>query len=117
MARTNLTVKTQPSLNGTIVANSFDDIWTAADVTNKNQCDLLGDGLYLEADNTGAAPYTVTINSAPDELLRSGDITAYSLGIGERATFGPFPVKGWSNSGKLYFEAENVAVKFKAFRA
>lgn len=49
--------------------------------------------ILVRNDNVGAQ--TITISSVVDEKKRSGDITTYSIGAGEYAAFGPFPVDGW----------------------
>lgn len=110
--RTDVTVINPVSINAAIAADSADFVWTAADVGNSNSCTLTGRELLL-VNNTGGSPYTVTITSAADELGRTGDITTYSLAAGEFAVFGPFPMRGWRQTGgKLYFAGSNAAVKF-----
>lgn len=97
-------------------ANAADLTMTAADVSNKEQVTATGNELII-AHNTGASTYTITISSVVDEQGRTGDISAYSLGAGEYAVFGPFGTEGWRQTdGKLYFEASNVAVKFGVVR-
>lgn len=112
MARTNLTKTTALGAYGSYAVNAADLTMAAADVANKNQFTATGKDLIV-AHNTGASAYTVTISSAPDPYGRSGDITAYSLGAGEYAVFGPMELTGWMQTdGKIYLEAENAAVKF-----
>ena len=86
---------------------------TVADVGNKNSA-VFNDKDLLVAYNSGASPYTVTITSFADPKYgRSGDITTYSIPVGEFAVFGPFVAPGWMQTdGKLYFEGSNAAVKF-----
>ncbi len=114
MARTTLTKTNLPgSYPATpLTADAADVVWTAADVANKNQFLPTGKEIIL-ARNSGAAPYTVTINSTADQHNRTGDITTYSIGIGETAIFGIVPLDGWRQSdGFIYLEASNVAVLF-----
>lgn len=96
-----------------LVAHSVDLPMTAAIVADKEQVVMSGNDL-LVAYNSGGAPYTITITSvAEGRTKRTGDITAYSLGAGEYAVFGPFEKSGWMQTdGKLYFEANNALVKF-----
>jgi len=118
MARTTLT-KTTP-LGGypalPLVADSIDIVWTAADVSNKNQFKLeQGDILLMW--NSGASPYTVTLTSIVDERNRTGDVPAYSLAAGDIAVFGPLEQKGWKQTdGYMYLEASNASVKFAILR-
>jgi hypothetical protein len=95
-----------------ITANGADLTETAADVANKNRFVSGGNDLVI-AHNTGASAYTVTITSVVDDEGRTGDITAYSIGAGETAIFGPFKKHGWmQSSGHIHLEAENASVKF-----
>ena len=106
MARLALTVQTPlgsyPTLQPT--ADSADLIWTAsgADFADGFSYTLTGRELLL-IRNDNVAAQTVTISSTVDEKKRSGDITAYSIGIAEYAFFGPFEKAGWVQSnGNLY---------------
>lgn len=99
-------------LAGAPSAGSLTLAFTAADTTNFEEVVLTGNEMLL-VWNSGASPYTVTINTTADEKGRVGDITAYSLAAGEHALIGPIPVQGFAQSnGKLYFQASNVAVKY-----
>ncbi len=113
MARTSLTPKAVLGQKSNVyTANAADLTMTAADVANKNQATASGNDLIL-AHNTGAAPHTITITSIADVMGRTGDISAYSLGAGEYALFGPHKGDGWTQTdGKLYFEADHAEVKF-----
>jgi len=93
-------------------ANAADLTMTAADATNKEQVALTGNELII-AHNTGASARTITVTSVVDEMGRTGDVSAYSLGAGEYAVFGPFGTEGWrQTNSKLYFEANHAEVKF-----
>jgi hypothetical protein len=118
MPRTTIAAQTPkgPYVSLPPAADSLDVTMTAADVTNKNQT-LLNGPLLLIAQNSGASAYTVTITSAPDSKLRTGDITAYSLAAGDIAAFVINQTEGWLQSdGYLYYEASNAAVKFALLR-
>ena len=94
-----------------VAANALDLVETAADVTNKEEFAPSGDDLVI-VHNTGASPYTVTFTSVPDEMKRTGDVPAYSLGAGELASF-RFKKQGWlQTDGNIYIEASNAAVKW-----
>jgi hypothetical protein len=113
MARTSLTPKAALGIRSNVyTANAADLTMTAADVANKNQAAASGKNLIF-AHNTGVGAVTITITSVVNGLGRTGDITAFSLGAGEYAVFGPFGIEGWVQSDlKLYFEASAADVKF-----
>jgi hypothetical protein len=113
MARVTLTAKAALGPFGAYsVANSADLTMTAANISDKNQVACSGNDLII-AHNTGAGAHTITITSYTDPYNRTGDITAYSLGAGEYAIFGPFKALGWQQAdGKIYFEANDAEVKF-----
>lgn len=118
MARTTLTRTTllgpYPSLQP--AADALDEVWTAADVANKNQF-LLDGPVILQFWNSGASPYTVTLTSAVDPMNRSGDVTTYSLAAGDIAGIDLRQTTGWRQSdGYMYLEASNAAVKFNIIR-
>lgn len=110
-ARTSVSVIDPVSINGTISANGADITMTAGDAANGNSCALTG-RLFLFVYNSDASAQTITITSVADNLGRTGDISAYSVGAGEFALFGPFPNHGWRQTdGKLYFTVSDAAVK------
>lgn len=114
MARQTLTAKTPVDLKlGALSANAADFTLTAADATNKEEVVHTGREILI-AFNSGAGARTVTVTSVADDLGRTLDVpNAYSIGAGEYAVFGPYPVKGWrQTNGKLYFEAEHAEVKW-----
>lgn len=113
MARVTLTAYAPLGTLGTLyTAGAADLTMTAADASNKQQVVHSGKVLVV-AHNTGASAYTITITSTVDYAGRTGDVSAYSLGAGEYAVFGPFDLDGWvQTDGKLYFEASNASVKF-----
>lgn len=84
---------------------------TAADTTNKEQFVPSGDDLVI-AHNSGASAYTITFTSVADDLKRTGDISTYSVAAGAIAAF-RFKKPGWMQTdGKVYIEANDVAVKW-----
>ncbi|MBI5964938.1 MAG: hypothetical protein HY863_15775 [Chloroflexi bacterium] len=96
-----------------IAANAADVAFVAADVTNKEQIVPGGNDLIVVWNTHATNPYTVTFNSVADDKNRTGDITAYSIGAGEIAMFGPFKQTGWMQTdGKMYMEASNAAIKY-----
>ena len=117
MARTDVSVTTLLGAYGDYsVANSADLTWQQADTTNDNQV-LLREGDILLFWNQGAGAQTVTINSVA-LYGRTGDITAYSVGVDEIAHFGPVKAAGWKQSdGYLYFEASTNDIYWCVLRA
>ena len=96
-------------------ANSLDVAFLAADTVNDEQVVHTGKEMIL-AQNTDAGAQTVTITSVAING-RTGDVTAYSIGAGEFAYFGPYPTKGFrQTNGFLYFEASSALVKFLVFK-
>ena len=83
-----------------IVAEDLDFTWqlSGASFADGFSFPLTGRELLLvRNDNAGAQ--TITIDSMPTKrTTRSGDITAYSIGIGEYALFGPFSSDGWEQT-------------------
>lgn len=120
MPRVEITAKELVDVNAessTFAADSADVTATAADVDDKNYCDHTGREI-IRAENTGGAPYTVTITSSGRGFQgRVRHVGPYTIGAGQKAVFGPFPIKGWQQSGAvLHFEAENAAVEFEIYR-
>jgi len=68
--------------------------------------------------NDDAAPQTITITSQVDEKNRLGSISAYSVGIGEYAIFGPFPPSAWNdpNTGLLNLLSSDVDLMIAVVR-
>ena len=106
MARLSLTAQAPPgfwpALPLTAGAEDFTFTLSGADwadgfsFTNTGRENLIFKG--------GAGVETITISSVVDQFNRTGDITAYSIGIGEYVWLGPFKPSGWNQSGtnKLY---------------
>ena len=116
MARTTLTaIIPLGSIGDYSVANAADFAFVAADTVNQNDTLLTGKEMIV-ARNVDGSPHTVTINSVNDPFNRTKDITAYSLGAGEFAIFGPFDTVGWRTGGKINFEGDNVNIEFAVVR-
>lgn len=95
-----------------ISANAANLTFVAANTTDKEQFAAGGNDLVL-VWNSGASPYTVTVNSVADAQNRTGDIATYSIPAGTIAALGPFKQPGWvQTDGKVYMEASNVAIKY-----
>jgi len=84
-----------------LTADAADLAEQAGDATLLNYTPLVDGKTVVIAHNTSATvARTVSFISAPDDKNRTGDITAYSLGIGEISKpFGPFRTAGWANVG------------------
>lgn len=120
MARQVLTPVTAPGPYPALPlgANSRDVAFTAAGASfaDGSSFPITGRELLL-VHNGNAGAQTVTISSVADDLGRTGDITTYSIGIGEYALFGPFKKEGWGQStGALHFAASAADVEFLVVR-
>ncbi len=87
-----------PTLPLVVESADFDWVASGASFGDGFSFPLTGRELLLiRNDNVGAQ--TVTIDSMPTKrTTRSGDIAAYSIGIGEYAVFGPFSSDGWEQA-------------------
>lgn len=112
MARTLLTVTTLEGAYGDYGAGDADITMAAADAAQGNAF-VLREGDILFADNTTGGALTVTIDSVADDRGRTGDITAYSIGAGEYAAFGPFGRPGWAQPSTYYLHVDASAVGVK----
>jgi hypothetical protein len=118
MPRTNIPVQTPlgpfPALP--VAANALDITVQAADVANLNEFVFTGKELIL-VKNDDAGAQTITLTSVADEQKRTGDITTYSVGIGEYAAFLATSLKGWQQSdGKFYLAASSANIKIAVLR-
>lgn len=116
MARTTLSATTLLGAYGDYsVANAADIVFTAADTVNYNQA-ILQEGDVLLVWNKGGSAYTFTVTSV--ELFgRTGDVSAYSVGAGEIAAFGPYRHAGWKQTdGYVYFQGSNASIFFAILR-
>ncbi len=95
-----------------ITANAADLVETAADTASQNMFAASGNDLII-AHNSGLSAHTVTITSVANQKNRTGNITAYSIGAGEIAIFGPLKNMGWTAAdGNIYLEANHAEVLF-----
>ena len=101
-----------------LVAESADFVWTTAGADFADGASFVLTGreiLLIRNDNAGAQ--TVTITSVVDKYGRTGDITAYSVGIGEYAVMPIFKTEGWKQTtGLLHFAASAADVFFAVLR-
>jgi len=97
-------------------ANSLDLTFTAADVAGdpiKEQFVPSGKDLLLVWNKHATLARTFTITSKADDRNRTGDIVAYSLGVGEIAAFYFKEQMGWRQSdGYVYIEGESADIFF-----
>lgn len=116
MPRTALTgtaIKTVKGPNpGTVNAGDLTVTPAAADVANGNSFVPAPNDVLHVINTHASSPFTFTLTSAPDERGRLGTITAYSLAAGEIATFNYGDLIGWSQSGVMFLDATNAAIKF-----
>lgn len=115
MARTPIAAQALGGAYPTITANSRDLAEVAGNAVDGNSTPIVNGKTLLVAHNTDSGAHTVTIDSTPDALGREGDITAYSIGAGEIATFGPFKRVGWEQddvSHLLHWTTNDATVKF-----
>jgi len=117
MARTALTVQTPKGpYPGTVAAEALDFTWAAGDDVNDNDFVFTGRELIL-CRNDDAAAQTIGFVSVADAQKRLGDITAYSVGIGEYAAFWAGNVLGWSQTGgKFHIDVSDPDLKFAIIR-
>ena len=117
MARAALTVQTAKTPFEAISAGGADFTFVASDGSGNSYVST-GKELLI-AFNDGTAAYTVTIDSVADEKNRTGDITSYSLAVGDYAAFtvGMTNDKGWKQTGGvIHVDASNVGVKLAVLR-
>lgn len=101
---------------GTVAANDLDVVPFTLDNTNGNVWVGTGRDL-LVIQNPTAGAITVTLTSSVDSQNRKGDITTYSLGIGEFMTFWYGSLVGWDQGGgQLYIDCSATGLKGMIFR-
>jgi len=114
MARLTLTPVTPPGPFATLpfAANAADIAPVAQSVAGDGWAISGNNGRQLLlVQNTAIAAQTVTITSVARNG-RTGDVTAYSVGIGELAIFGGFDRAGFNQSdGTVRVDASDVGVK------
>lgn len=112
MPRTNIAAQTLPGAYPVIpiTANTRDVTEVPGDVGNGNETTLVDSKTVILAHNVNVGAKTITFTSVVDTLNRVGHITAYSIGAGELAVFGPFKTVGWAATGKLQIDVEHADV-------
>ena len=101
MARVLVAAQTTPGAYPTlpISANSRDLQFQAGDASLGNYTPIVEGKTLIVFHNTGVGARTAGFVSVADTSFnRTGDITAYSMGAGEHALFGPFRSIGWNHS-------------------
>ena len=113
MPRTNIVAQPTPGAYPVlpVAGNALDLAMAGADVGNGNDTALVDSKTLVVAQNTNVGAKTITFTSVADSLNRTGDITAYSIGAGELAMFGPFKTVGWAHTARLWIDAESADVK------
>jgi len=118
MARTELTPQDTPGRYPSLplAADEADLAFDAGDAVNGNEFALTGREIIL-ARNDDAGAQTLTISSVDDQYNRDGDISAYSIGAGEYAVFGPIPLHGFRQSdGMCYLDVSDANIKIAIIR-
>jgi hypothetical protein len=113
VARVLVAAQTTPGAYPTlpIGANTRDLQMQAGDASLGNYTPLVAGKTLVIFHNTGVGARTVTFTSQADTPYnRTGDISAYSIGAGEHALFGPFAVIGWSDAGNLDIDVSHAEV-------
>ncbi len=85
----------------------------AMDNVNNNHFVSSGKELVI-VRNDDAGAQTVTVTSVGGVEGRTGDITAFSIPIGDYAIFGPFPVHGWRDASGNIVLTPSTATLFVA---
>ena len=101
-----------------VTANAADFVWTTAGADFADGVRFPHTGreiVLIRNDNVGAQ--TVTVESVIDPQRRTGDITTYSVGIGEYAVFNAMAITGWrQTSGEFWLTASATDVFFAVLR-
>ncbi len=123
MARTTLTGHLPP-LSGPgpqyfpalpLGAGSATVSFVAGDASQSNFCALVNGKTMVWVYNAdSAATHTLTIHSAVDPQVRTGDITGYALAALSISAFGPFTNTGWlqTSPAGLWLDPSHSAVQF-----
>lgn len=96
-------------------ALSLNIAFTTADSVNFDQFDLTGRELIIVRNSTAGA-LTVTFESAVDPYRRTGDITAYTIGIGLFAAFWVGQLPGWNQAGQFFFRSSASTMDYAIIR-
>jgi hypothetical protein len=84
---------------------------TANDGATDLTTPLVDGKTMIIAYNSDSGAHTITINSVADQFNRTGDVSAYSIGAGKIARFGPFRTVGWGNAGALTFDLSDPKIR------
>lgn len=112
MARTNIPSQEPlgPFPTLPVTADGLDIAFTDGNASEGNEFTATGSDLLI-AKNIGSGARTITLLSVVDQFNRTGDITTYSLGAGEVASFF-FGTNGWLQSnGKININVSHAEVK------
>ena len=115
---TPITVQTILAPFAAVGAGTADFTFAAGTITDGDTFVCTGREL-LVVQNADAGAVTITITSVVDDKNRTGDITDYSVGIGEFACFpiGLTNSKGWkSTTGKVRITVSDVDLKVAVLR-
>lgn len=115
---TPITVQTMLGPFATYGAGLADFTFAAGTIKDGDTFVCTGKELLI-VKNTGAGAATITITSVADEKNRTGDITAYSVGISEYAIFpiGLTNSQGWkSTTGKVRITVSDADLKVAVLR-
>jgi len=94
-------------------ANSLDVVFTAAGASFVDGAEFTLTGRDIIIIGGGAAGGTITISSVADGNNRTGDITAYAVGVNEFALLPRFQLPGWAQTtGKLHMVASVATITF-----
>ena len=97
-------------------ANALDLTLTTADTVNLEQV-LLDGPILIVAHNNGVGARTITLTSSPDAALRTGDVSAYSIGADKIAIFKVDRTDGWRQTdGFLYIQGSHAEVRWGIVR-
>jgi len=102
-----------PTLPVSALALNF--VFTTADSVNFDQFNFTGRELIIIRNSTGGA-LTVTLESAADSLNRTGDVTAYSVGIGLFACFWVGAVPGWNQAGQFFMRSSASTMDYAVIK-
>lgn len=97
-----------------VTATSLNLTWAVGDVAGNYITTATGVSYLLLVHNTHATlAKTFTITSVADTLLRTGDITSYSVGAGLYSHFYFSSVTGWSDgSSHIVITPQTTDIQF-----
>jgi hypothetical protein len=114
-----LTLKQMPAKYPVLplTALALDFVFTAAGASFADGAEVTLTGKEIIIVGGGAAGGTVTVTSVKDEYNRTGDITAYAVGVNLFSVLPQFPPSGWKGSnGKLKMTASVATITFAVIR-